>query len=60
MCLNKKTAEKHIPRASVAPQELMTQLVDAPWIAAWLLAEHWQAKSEAPQVVAEATASAIH
>lgn len=52
--------EMNIPRASVAPQALMTQVVEALCIAASLLAEHWQARSVAPQVVAEATASAIH
>lgn len=41
------------------PQELRTQLVAALWIAASLAAVHWQARSSAPQVVAEATAFAI-
>lgn len=52
-------ASERTTRASVAPQELMTQVVAAAWMAAALAAWHWQAKS-VPQVVAEAAASVIH
>lgn len=34
--------------------------MEAAWIAAWLVAWHWQTRSVCPHVVAEETPSAIH
>jgi len=45
--------------ASVELHLLRTQDVAADWMAASLAVVHWQARSEAPQVVAEATAAAM-
>jgi hypothetical protein len=53
-------ASERTVKASVAPQAERTQEVAADWIAASLLAVHWQAKSVWEQVVAEVTAAAIH
>jgi hypothetical protein len=53
-------AAERTAKASVAPQAERTQEVAADWIAASLLAEHWQVKSDSEQVVAEVTAEAIH
>lgn len=46
-------------KASVAPQELKTQLVAADWMAASLAAEHWQSKSDSEHFVALVTALAM-
>ena len=48
-----------IPAASAEEHFCRTQLVALPWIAFMLAVVHWQARSLAPQVVAELTASAI-
>ena len=42
------------------PQSLRTQLVAAPLILLAFEDSHWQAKSDAPQSVLEATADAMH
>jgi len=48
------------PRAPVAPQAVMTQLVEPAWMAASLVAEHWQTRSVAPhEGAAVATAAAM-
>lgn len=42
-----------------SPQEVRTQDVAAAVMADWFVSSHWQARSVAPQSVAEATASEI-
>lgn len=50
----------HILKATSIVQASITQLVAADWIFVTLSGSHWQATSDAPQVVDFATASAIH